>query len=120
MGLTLDSTANKAFTLDFYTNSACDPSGFGEGQTFVGTSQVALGIEGPKDFHVSLPISIPNGRSLVVTATDEDGNTSEFSPCLSFPTDPPGAIASGDSWNPSSGVVATGTTVAPEAASVAG
>ena len=38
----LRSTAAKAFTLDFYSSPACDPSGNGEGQTYLGASTVTL------------------------------------------------------------------------------
>lgn len=37
---TMDSKASGTFTLDFYANAACDPSGHGEGQTYLGSSTV--------------------------------------------------------------------------------
>src|SRR5204863_459849 len=37
---TLNSASNSTFALDFYLNLACDPSGFGEGQTFLGSTNV--------------------------------------------------------------------------------
>ena len=37
---TFNSTANRVFNVDFYVNSACDPSGFGQGASFIGSSIV--------------------------------------------------------------------------------
>ena len=37
---TLNSTANAAFTIDFYASPACDASGNGEGKTFLGSTTV--------------------------------------------------------------------------------
>ena len=37
---TLNSAANTAFTVDFYISPACDASGNGEGQTYLGSATV--------------------------------------------------------------------------------
>ena len=37
----LNSVANRAYRIDFYSSPAADPSGFGEGQTWIGSMNVA-------------------------------------------------------------------------------
>jgi hypothetical protein len=76
----LNSTANSAFTLDFYSNVAPDPSSYGEGQTYLGSLQnVTTNGSGNANFTASLSTPIPVGQGFVTaTATDSAGNTSEF------------------------------------------
>lgn len=78
---TLNSTANRVFNVDFYVNSVCDPSGFGQGASFIGSSIVTTNASGDSGFNVELPVSLPAGSIVTSTATDQDGNTSEFSLC---------------------------------------
>jgi CSLREA domain-containing protein len=80
----LNSTSNRVFNLDFFANDACDPSGNGQGQAFLGTVVV-----GPTDgvgnvvFTVNLPASVAIGKSITATAIDTITNdTSEFSGCV--------------------------------------
>ncbi|MET0646520.1 MAG: Calx-beta domain-containing protein [Pyrinomonadaceae bacterium] len=78
----LDSRPDTTYALDFYANSACDGSGQGEGQAYVGSSSVTTDAAGHAQINASLP-SIPASLPvLTATATDPSGNTSEFSPCL--------------------------------------
>ena len=62
--------------IEFFANTACDASGNGEGETFLGFIDVAA----PGNFTFSFtPIA---GKTFITaTATDNDGNTSEFSAC---------------------------------------
>ena len=76
---TLNSTANAAFEIDLYANQAVDPSGFGEGQRFLMTLSVQTDASGNAGFSVTLPAPLPTGEQVTATATDADGNTSEFS-----------------------------------------
>lgn len=63
--------------LEFFANAACDVSGFGEGETYLGF--LTLAAPGSFTFNYS-PVA---GRPFITaTATDNHGNTSEFSPCL--------------------------------------
>ena len=78
---TLNSTPNTAFRLEFFSNSACDPSGHGEGKTFLGFTDVTTDGSGNASFMVTFPIAVPAGQFITATATDPDGNTSEFSEC---------------------------------------
>ncbi|MBI5383588.1 MAG: HYR domain-containing protein, partial [Verrucomicrobia bacterium] len=82
---TLNSTLSTVFTLDFYANSACDPSSYGEGERYLGSATVTTDDSGNSSFRVVLPVGVPVGWTITATATDPDGNTSEFSAC-SVPT----------------------------------
>jgi uncharacterized repeat protein (TIGR01451 family) len=78
---TLNSRANSSYTLDFFANLVCDGSGHGEGQQFVGSTAVSTDGSGNAGFSVSFA-AVPAGRYLSATATDTNGNTSEFSACF--------------------------------------
>jgi hypothetical protein len=69
---------NTTETVQFFANDAADPSGFGEGQTLVGTISVSIGATGTGKFSTILT-GVSNGQFLTATATDANGNTSEFS-----------------------------------------
>src|SRR5262249_21259281 len=76
------SVANTSFTLEFFANAVCDPSGFGEGQSFLGQTSVTTNSQGNVDFSRTVS-AVPAGqRFLTATATDPAGNTSEFSKCV--------------------------------------
>ena len=79
---TLNSTANVAFRLEFFSNKICDPSGYGEGQTLLGSTNVTTDASGNASFKTTFPVSVPNGYFITATATDARNNTSEFSKCL--------------------------------------
>jgi CSLREA domain-containing protein len=77
---TLDSTPGGTFTIDVYANGSCDASGYGEGQTSLGSATVVEGSPGQYTFDVTVP-TIQSGQVFTATATDNAGNTSEFSQC---------------------------------------
>ena len=78
---TLNSIASQAYQLDFFGNTACDPSGNGEGQYYLGSVTVLTDGSGNGVFNTELPTASP-GQFITATATDPFGNTSEFSPCF--------------------------------------
>ena len=55
-----------------------DPSGFGEGETFIGDATVITDGNGDATFTVVFA-GVPAGEAITATATDIAGNTSEFS-----------------------------------------
>lgn len=79
---TLASMSNAPFTIQFFANTECDPSGNGEGQTFVGAVRVTTDSSGNARITFSLPSALPRGQFVTATATDAEGNTSEFSRCI--------------------------------------
>jgi hypothetical protein len=76
---TLNSLPNTTFDLDFYSNAAVDASGNGEGAQFFGTAQVTTNVNGNATINVMFPVALATGRVITATATDPNGNTSEFS-----------------------------------------
>ncbi|SDF63235.1 conserved repeat domain-containing protein/Por secretion system C-terminal sorting domain-containing protein [Chitinophaga filiformis] len=80
---TLNSTPNTTFRLDFFSNDACNPTGFGEGQAFLDSFKVTTDASGNAAFNAILTgITLPAGAVVTSTATDRNHNTSEFSACL--------------------------------------
>ncbi len=82
----LDSTASTTFDLDFYANAACSnfPREFLEGPSYLGSSQVTTDGTGHASIDVILPAATEQGARVSVTATDPNGNTSEFSQRIIF------------------------------------
>src|SRR5262249_20309335 len=72
------SIASTTITLDFYSNSSVDPSGYGEGQIYLGSTTVTTDGSGNATFNATVAAS-SSGQSITATATDPAGNTSEFS-----------------------------------------
>ncbi len=66
---TLNSTADTTFRIEFFANTACDPSGFGEGQTFLGFTSVTTDGGGNAGINVALPTAVPAGQFITATAT---------------------------------------------------
>jgi len=79
---TLNSTPNTAFRLEFFANSAGDPSDYGEGQTYLGAITVTTDSAGDAAFVATLTATTPITHCLSATATDPANNTSEFSRCI--------------------------------------
>ncbi|MGQ0602554.1 MAG: right-handed parallel beta-helix repeat-containing protein [Anaerolineales bacterium] len=66
------------YTVDLYSNPVCDASGNGEGQTYLGSVAVPTDEGGNATFSAN----IGGAEGFVTaTATDPNGNTSEFSQC---------------------------------------
>ncbi|MEJ2079536.1 MAG: SdrD B-like domain-containing protein [Acidobacteriota bacterium] len=86
--LTYDGLPSTEFTFEFFRNASCDPSGYGEGETFL-AQQSWFGfnydIKGTTDsnghFEQTLALAGVADGIITATATDPDGNTSEFSEC---------------------------------------
>jgi hypothetical protein len=79
IGGTLNSMPSGSYDVQFFQSPACDPSGAGEGQTFLGETTVNTDVSGNSTFNVSFPGS--SSGVITATATDSLGNTSEFSLC---------------------------------------
>jgi hypothetical protein len=94
----LNSTPSSSFTLHFYSSQACDSSNSGEGEIFIGTANLSTDASGIAGFDVNLPLNLPIGHFITATATDSQGNTSEFSKCKSV-SPAPVSISGGISGN---------------------
>lgn len=75
---TLNSRPRKTFTVQLFSSPAPNfPTGFGEGETFIGAKRVKTSRRGEASFTFSTTLS--PGRVVTATATDAGGSTSEFS-----------------------------------------
>lgn len=88
---TLTSANNATYHLEFFSNAACDDSGSGEGQTFLGATDVTTNGSGTATVHFVATADVPTGQVITSTATDPNDNTSPFSNCATVqgPTTPP-------------------------------
>ena len=83
----LNSKLNTSYHIEFYAFNACSLSGLGEGEFYLDAVDVTTdGETGHAEFTFTSPEALP-GVIVTATATDPDGNTSEFFPGIS-PDDP--------------------------------
>lgn len=87
---TLNSIPSSSYTIDFYSNPfnsilefRCRFMGLGEGRQYLGSTVVNTSAANIGSFEVTLPVAVASGDFLAATATDINGNTSEFSQCRS-------------------------------------
>jgi titin len=78
----LNSTPNMIFRLEFFSSAAMDPTHYGEGELFLGSTNVTTDENGDVFFSEVFPTVVTDGGFLSATATDPDNNTSEFSHVL--------------------------------------
>jgi hypothetical protein len=75
---TLNSRPRKTFTVQLFSSPAPNfPTGFGEGETFLGEKRVATNRRGKASFAFTTTLSA--GQVVTATATNAGGSTSEFS-----------------------------------------
>jgi len=74
------SLRNTTYHFEFFSNDAYDPTGFGEGQTWIKSIDVTS-FSDTERFGVGMAFqSAVPAKNVTITATDPNGNTSEFSP----------------------------------------
>ncbi len=77
---TLEASAGGGtYLLEFFGNDVANPSGYGEGQTFLGSAAVTVGLLGNGTINATFPSPNNPGVYLTATATGPDGSTTEFS-----------------------------------------
>jgi CSLREA domain-containing protein len=77
---TLNSTFNTTFTIEFFSNTAADSSGNGEGQKLIGKQRVTTDINGNASFVFKPKKKVRPLQFITATATDDQtSDTSEFS-----------------------------------------
>ena len=72
---------SQTYLVQLFRTDQPDPSGFGEGQRLLGSLRVVTDAKGEATFAIRAPSSAAGGY-LSATATDVEGNTSEFSRVL--------------------------------------
>jgi hypothetical protein len=76
---TLNASADTAYLVQFFASAQADPSGYGQGQMYLGSTMVTTGADYNASFDVVLSVAAPAGWAVSATATDPLGNTCEFS-----------------------------------------
>ena len=112
----LDSVSSTTFRIEFFSNGQCDPSGFGEGQHYLGSTLVTTDGDCSAEFGpLSFPLSVGDDwATATATRLDGSGNpieTSEFSQCINIfgaPTPTPTAIPTA-TFTPTATATATHT-----------
>jgi len=90
---TLDSTPSTTFRVELFGNAEADPSGYGEGEHYLGFVEVTTDASGKGAFSFDLPSDAPPSPFVTATATAPDGSTSEFSAVLAMPVSTEDAAA---------------------------
>jgi hypothetical protein len=104
---TLTAAANTSYSLDFFANPSANPSGFGEGQQFLGSATETTGGSGTVNFTVTFNAAVLAGQVVSATATDVlSGNTSAFAQDVT--------VTAGPSWVPLGPAPLSFTYPAPE------
>lgn len=78
IGLTLGEVAS----VNFYSSLSPDPTGFGEGETFLGETTIVGGTEPTTGFAFLPPVELSEGEWITATLTDGTAGTSEFSKAI--------------------------------------
>lgn len=102
---TIDTTASTEIHIEFFANAGCDASGYGQGEAYIGSTDVTTGADGHASFGPILA-SVPDEGYTTITATasgeytplygpigraaapEVTGYTSEFSRCAASATAP--------------------------------
>lgn len=75
----LNSTPSSTFRIELFSSSSAHPSGYGEGRVFLESREVQTDSTGLARFATGLQTQLRPGHFVTATATDANGNTSEFS-----------------------------------------
>jgi hypothetical protein len=80
---TLNGPAKATFTIEFFSNSACNTNGNGEGAVFLLGSTLVVTLDGTGNVVFAAPVAgLVTGTTITATSTDASGTTSEFSACV--------------------------------------
>jgi uncharacterized repeat protein (TIGR01451 family) len=73
---------NAAYTIEFFSNTDCHPSGFGPAQFFIDSATVTTDSAGNVSLDVTLGATVPSGHFITATATNDVDGTTELSRCV--------------------------------------
>jgi hypothetical protein len=118
---TLNSTPSNIFRIEFFANTTCAPTGYGQGQTYLGAATANTDTSGNATFNASFP-AVTGQPVIVATASNTStGDTSEFSVC--FPGNTATTLISKQStiiYGQSATLTATASILAPWAGTLTG
>jgi CSLREA domain-containing protein len=100
---TFNSTPSTQFRIEFFSSAACDPSGFGEGETFIGSQNVTTDAGGNAAINFTTAAVVSAGQYITATATDPMDNTSEFSACVGNQSEPADTVSPSVTINQAAG-----------------
>src|SRR5262249_61835670 len=72
------------YTVEFFADTVANPSGFGEGERFLGSARVTTDATGNASFLLTFATGVPPGQFISATATDPEDNTSGFARSLDW------------------------------------
>ncbi len=75
---TYSGSPNMAYAIEFFANDQANPSGYGEGQYYLGTVTVVTNNSGNAGFTATLDAQVYAGQYISATATTPIGTTSQF------------------------------------------
>ena len=110
----LSSMTEQTYDIDLYASPTCSrrPNDYLQGETYLESLQVTTDGFGTAPFAIDVPFVLAAGQLVTATATDQFGNTSEFSQRIVFSVDPPSGSAAGGTTATISGMsFAPGATV---------
>ncbi len=76
---TVQSTPSSSVRVEFFANAMADPTGNGQGQTFLGSAQVMTDASGNGTFSATVAAFPASETIIAATATDSNNDTSDFS-----------------------------------------
>ena len=78
VGILSTNPGSRTYHLEFFANQT-SPLGYGEGERLLGSVDTTTGLGGEATFSFGTTAAVLPGEFITATATDPDGNTSEFS-----------------------------------------
>jgi hypothetical protein len=93
---TLAGAPNTTYQVELFTNPTADASGYGQGQVFLVSAAVTTSSSGAATFTVTTATVVAAGWWVSSTATDPNGNTSEFSADVQVMTSTSGSTRPAD------------------------
>ncbi len=90
---TLTATPNATYQIQLFANPAADPSGFGQGQTYLATKSVTTNGSGVASFSITIKPALAAGEVVTATDTSVSNNTSAFSADVTVTTAPKATAA---------------------------
>ena len=100
----INTTASENVLIQFYANDSNDGTGYGEGQTYLGFTNVTTGSDGNATFDITLNAVVSDGAFISATATNSEGSTSEFALSLAAQLNNSSPVITSDGGGAAAGV----------------
>jgi hypothetical protein len=107
----LNSTPNTNFRIEFFSNTAQDGTGYGEGQAYLGFVNVTTDGSGNANFNATLAVTGSEGSVISATATRSDATFTAFTDTSEFSQNAVALLGAIVDLNSGPAIVTTGPTV---------